>query len=193
MSQRLRLQHYKKDWRRKKMGKNMELVKKEAHIEKLKASLTKTEIARIEEVRQFEALNKGTAGYKVAVENDQVRRSVTKAIRDIQQELWTIENQKNSILRHQTEVTSGVINSELKPGVPLTVDELKTQIKYEEWQNEGTAKDICIALGTLRSFVGHKDVIGKVVLDEGGYDGMVNDIEKSLAQLGFELFTVEAS
>lgn len=175
------------------MGKNMEQVKKQEHLEKLKASLTKTELARIEETRKFETLNKGTAGYKIALENDQIRRSITKAIRDIQQELWVIENQKNSIRRHQTEVTGGVIQTELKPGVLLTKEELETQIKFEEWQNEGTARDVCIALGTLRSFVGHKDLIGRIIMDKEAYDGIINDIEKNLAQLGFDLFTVETS
>jgi hypothetical protein len=169
--------------------KLMTEIKENSDLVEFVKSLTKEELARIKETREFDTIKPNTPTWRVALYNDSLRQQHRLITSTIQKRLWTIDDVQNKILRLEQQLLPGSkITEELKPGVTMTEDELRTLIQHSSWLQEGEVRAIPKSLADLRSIVAHKDVAKNTIISMPDYDAFVERIEKIVKQKGFDLF-----
>lgn len=168
-----------------------EIVKKARENEDLYnfvKSLTKEEINRVKEVREFETIEPHTPTWKIALLCDTIRKNIRKKKSDIHKRMINIQDLTDVINRLKVQLASGLITEEVKTGMKMNEDELKSLIQHHDWTRTGEVNDIPKMLGELRVLVGHKDVLGKVILSQEAFDQLVTDYEMDLKSKGYDLF-----
>ncbi len=156
--------------------------------EKIMKSMNKGDWERLRKQKEFEQVDPKTLGYKVLLEADQVRMTKKATLLLIKQRLHDIKNLNTIAKRKKKEVLSGIIKSELKPGVLMTMDEVKLEIDKTELMAYAHAKDMLSDLAKLRGLVGLTDVGKNIILDEKKYEDIVYETKEILAKEGFKLF-----
>ena len=160
---------------------------KEKALESLRAKLTKEELARIEEQREFLNLDEGTWAYKIALHLDSIRQTLRKFQFDIDKTLWSIKNTQNNINRCQAQLKSGTITEILKDTTLMNEDELRANMEYLKWTQEIEVNEIPKLLGQLRMLVGHQDLKRQTILSSEQFEKYVEDTILKLQGLGFDL------
>ena len=150
--------------------------------------LTKEEKAQIQAQREFEEIAPNSFAWKVAVSNDPLIRKVKNSQRDIEKTLLECKKIRSGILRKKEEVKSKHIISELKDGILMTEDELKSQIRNEEYFIEGNIFNIPIMLGEIRNIVGKHNIIREVIINDAEYEKYTEKIVEEVSKLGYDLF-----
>jgi hypothetical protein len=163
-------------------------IKENDELLKFVHSLNKAEIERIEQIRKFDMLKPKTSRYKVALLCDPLRQQLIKAITTLEKRLFNLDDIANKIKRLQIQLASQRITEQIKDGITMTEDEVKTLIKHHEWLQKGEADAIRLSLADISSIVGHKDYVKKDVMTEEQFNEIVKNAEKQMKHYGFDLF-----
>lgn len=155
-------------------------------------SLSEVEKKQIMQQREFEKIKPGTPAYKIALENDNIYRALLADKINIRKEMIEIQNLLDSIVRHKAELLSGMIKTEIKTGMLMNSDELKTLIRKEEFTLNNTVLDLTPKLWHLRSFVGIELLNHKIGMTEEEYNAFIQEIESELKENGLRLYSLEA-
>ena len=166
----------------------LEDAKENAELVQFIKSLTKEEIKRIRETREFETIKVGTPTYKIAILCDQLRQSLRTTKAHIAKRLWTIDSLSNNIDRLQLQLTTGEITEQMKQGIIMNKEELSSLIQHNRWLKDGEFSAVYALLADLRGLVGHKDLAKKVIMTIEEFDKFVLDIETYLKKYGYNLF-----
>ena len=151
-------------------------------------SLTKEEMLRIKQIREFSDIKPNTITYNIAVLCDQLRQNVRRLKLDIGKRLWNIDDLTNAITRLNTQLLSGVIVETMKNGVVMNENELKSLIKQHEWLRDGEFFALYPRIAELRSNVGHVDVSKRVIMELDAFDKYVEEIAEYVKKYGYDLF-----
>jgi|TARA_Y100000310_G_C20622014_1_gene783890 hypothetical protein len=164
-------------------------AKENAELVKFIASLTKEEIERIKEVREYDLIEPGTPTYKIALMCDSLRQDLQKNRADVAKRLWSIDDMQNNIKRLKIQITTGNITEKLpKSGEPMNEAELKSLITHHEWMKDGEFFYLYKLLGQIRGVVGHRDVGKHIIMTQKAFDDYVLQIAEGLKKYGYNLF-----
>lgn len=152
-----------------------------------KGALTKLEHTKLLEARKLRELKMDTISYKVFLEGDSVKRGLAKNKHDVLNEVKAALDLKNIATRHEISMKSGDY-PELKPGVPMTKEELDAELFAANFKAWATTKDIIPSLIDLRRWVNVKDLENKIIMTEEQYDEFVKETEARLSKVGLKLF-----
>lgn len=150
--------------------------------------LTGEEKLQIEAQRKFNLVDKGTRSYDVLAKIDRIARQVWENKNKVDKTLIELMNFNATMNRDATELESGNITRELKPGLPMSQDELQWNIRLTKNMAETAVFNLPLILADLREVVGYKDVKGDVVISEEEYESYVDYVENEVKKLGYELF-----
>lgn len=161
---------------------------KQEILEKIKADLTPEEAQRIEEIRQYDKLTPGSVSEKIVLALDSLQRQKADCKFKIAQRMFNIQKLKASDARYNKQLITGIITDKFDDKTTMTVEEIKTQLFYNNYTAFGERRQILDILGDLRAIVGSIDLKRRVIITEEEYNDYVNQIEKDLAELGQNLF-----
>lgn len=125
---------------------------------------------------------------KVLLQNDNFRRNRDKLKLMVSEKLIEIMDLKASIKRHNLELASGKIESEIRPGVPMTSEEMDVLIEREKRQCKVSAYDIVLPLNDMMAYVGCKDMAKNVVISKDDYESYVQSVVDKMKELGYDIF-----
>jgi len=162
--------------------------RKEKAMEDIRSTLSKEELERIRQTREFNELRPGTLSYKVALFNDQLRQNRISEETRITQRLLTMRTLQDHVSRMKFQLKDGIITEELKDKVTMTVEELTTQLRREQWLIEGEAVAIIRSLAELRSVVEHKDLAGNIIMFMEEFDNYAEKTIEEIKSHGINLF-----
>jgi hypothetical protein len=163
-------------------------MKENSDLVEFVKSLTKEELARVKETREFDTIKPGSPTWRVALYNDSLRQQHRLITSTIKKRVWAIDDIQNKILRLEEQVKTGKITEELKPGITMTAEEVQTLIQHSRWLQEGEVRSIPKSLAELRSIVSHKDVAKNTILSMQEFDSYVKELEETIKKKGYELF-----
>lgn len=151
-------------------------------------SLTKAEMERIKEVREFETIEKDTPTYNIAVMCDKLRQESRKHKITIERRLMSMAELTNNIRRLEVQLASGNITETMKNNIIMNEQEVKSLIHQNEWMRTGEFYALYTTLAGLRATVGHKDVSGKIIMTIKQFDELVRDVENKVKEFGYDFF-----
>lgn len=163
-------------------------AKENAELIRFVKSLTKEEMIRIKQVREYNEIKVGTPTYKIAILCDAIRSQIRMLRAKITKRLYSIDNLTNNIARLETQLETGKITEILKSNMIMNSFEIKSLIQHNEWLRQGEVDAIPMALADLRALVGHKDVARNIIMDQDVFDKLVLDIEQRLKIKGYNMF-----
>lgn len=166
---------------------NREVIKQNL-MEELRKNLTKAELERIKQMREFGDIKKGSKSWDLGVTVDPLRMQLRKAKSVVEKSLWQMENLKVKSARINEEVDEDKIRDEVKPGVPMNKDEALLEAKYADWLFEGELQSLPLQLWQIRGVVGQVDVSGKVILTEQEFEEYLGYVHDRVKELGCTLF-----
>ena len=163
-------------------------AKENAELMKFIQSLSKEEIERIKQVRDYDLITPGTPTHKIAVLCDSVREDFRQLKSTLSRRLWIIDSLRNNMdrLEHQLEVDR--ITEEMKNGVLMNKAEVKSLIQNNKWTQEGEFHALYKLFGQIRGFVGVRDVARNIIMTQEEFDKYVLDTKDHLIPYGYELF-----
>lgn len=151
-------------------------------------SLTKEEIQRIRDTREFDEVKPGTPTYKIAVLCDSLRQSMRRTLFTIDKRVWSIDDLQNSIRRLEIQLVTHNITETMKNGIVMNESELKSLIQHNKWLKDGEFFALYQLLAELRGVVGHKDVARNVIMTIEQFDAYVLELSEKLKAYGYSLF-----
>ena len=101
---------------------------------------------------------------------------------------FTIENLNHIVKRYDTQIETGKITDEIKPGMLYTIEELSLLKQKSKWHIITSIKDSIPLLWELRLMVGMETITGICVMNREQYDEYVKHYETEIKKLGYELF-----
>lgn len=157
-------------------------------IRKMVETLTKEEMERILQQREYDTIEEGTPTYKIAVMCDTLRQNQRRLKGTISKRIWTISDVANTINRLQMQLDSGTVTEKLKDGVTMSQNELNVLINHNKWAKDGEFYALFPLLAELRALVGHKDVARNVIITQEKFDEYVDFIAAEVEMYGYNLF-----
>lgn len=161
---------------------------KEKLKEEFYKSLSKEEIARIEEQRKFESVKEGTLTFDLALHMDQLRMSLRENKCEIEKMIWNISNMRIHIRKCEDQLTLGNITEMLTDKQTMNEAELKNHIVHQKWLIRKELQSIAKTLLDIRSVVGHTDIKKSVVFSDAQFENYAREVMLKLKELGFDIF-----
>jgi len=163
---------------------------KEKLIKEIQKDLTEEEVSRIKEQREFnEIKDPNSWTWKVAVHLDRLKRQLREINLALDKKLINIEELYNQILRHKAELKSGQIVTKIGDNnLTMTEAELSSYIKKLQWTKHKEVRSVIDFFPDIRGLVGHKDLIGEVIITEKEFDEIAEKTQKRLQEVGSNLF-----
>lgn len=169
--------------------KALQEIKENSDLVQFVKSLTKEEIERIKETREFETIKPLTPTWKVALLNDTVRANIRLCKSKLAKRMMTAHDLQNNIRRLNDQLHGPEIIEEVKPGLKMNKAELASLIQQNQWLLQGEIDAIPRTLAELRGWIAHKDVAKKVVMTVEEYDKYVDEIEAEVErEFGVKIF-----
>lgn len=157
--------------------------------EKLRESLTKEELMRIEQTRKLDAIKRDSPSFHLVLFQDQLKIALRKSQFEIEKILWNVSDIANQLVRARFQLDSKNITEILdKSGTIMNEDELKSHIKYMGWMQRGEVIGISPILMNIRAVVGTHDLDKNSILTEVEFDEYVEKIKTEVQEKGFKLF-----
>lgn len=154
----------------------------------LKELLSKEEYSRLKEQRALDDLKPGTISYRVALENDTVRRQRDELYEQVYNKVADIKNVRSRYNKLKIQIEKGLITDELRPGMTMTKEEVLFEVYKSDKLGWGLSKDLMPIFATLRAIVGSHDLVGNELLPEKTYDSFVLETEGEVAKSGYKIF-----
>ena len=151
-------------------------------------SLTKEELARIKEVREFQTITKDTPTYNIAILCDTLRQNMRRLKLNIDKRIWSIDDINNNVHRLKIQQASGNITETMKGGIVMNDSELTSLIKHNEWLKEGEFYALYPLFGEIRAIAEHRDIAGNIIMKLSEFDEWVLATKEELKNYGFNLF-----
>lgn len=172
-------------------GKEIELekVKQEALEKAIKSgAISKDEYNRLLEQRNFDGFKKGSLTWNIFLAADQLKMQKDQVVSDVDVKVRNLLRAVATRNRYEKELVSKSIVSELKPGMPFSVDELEAEIFANNVHAKSVAGDIAPSLAKLRGFVGLEDLAGKKLITQEEFEDYANEINEIVKKAGFKVF-----
>jgi len=161
---------------------------KEQVLEELRGQLSKDELQRIKQQREFQSISRDTNSFPLGLAVDPLRLQLRKAKSIVEKSLWQIQNLGAKINRIDADIASDNITEELRPGVLMNEEEATLQKKYSEWLIEGELQSLPMELWQMRGVVGQHDMAGNVIISEEEFDAYLSDVKERVKRMGHVLF-----
>jgi len=156
--------------------------------EKIMKSLNDADWDFIKKMKDYEDIPKDSMRAKVFLQNDQLRRQRDRAFIAIDNAIVSIYDSNACISKLEKQNETGEITEELKPGVPMTQDELEVFIKKQKNLAWAISKDVIEHFNTLAGLVGCKDIAKNVIITETEFNEYVEKKRNIFKSLGFNIF-----
>ena len=170
------------------------MTKKLSKAEKVRKevidNLSQEDVNRLKEQQDYGMVDKESdpVGFRIAVANDTLYRQLGVNKMTIGKAMFDLRNLVATKQRLEVELKKGKITRELRPGVPMTKDEIQAELFYLPPQIEATILDMHPVLGKMRGLVGHHKVNREVVLTMEEFNAYVLQLEQDIKKLGYDLF-----
>jgi len=169
--------------------KMLEEAKENSDLITFIKSLTKEEIQRVRDTRDYDEIKPHTPAWRVALYNDSIRSALRLKKSTIRKRILTIHDLTNNITRLKDQLESGKITEEIKTGIRMNEREVESLIRQNSWLRDGEVEAIPRTLAEMRGLVGHKDVARNIVMSKEEFDKYVQDIEDDVkSQFGYVIF-----
>lgn len=158
-------------------------------LEEVRKSASKAELQRIKRVREMDKIDRQSPLWPLGCAVDPMRMQYRKARSVVEKSLWMIQNLKVKAYRLETEIDSGKIRDEVKPGVPMTPEEALLEQKYAEWLIEGELQSLPLALWEMSPMIDQPDVGGTIICPREEFDAYLEHVNDRVRELvGTTLF-----
>jgi hypothetical protein len=154
-------------------------------------SLSKEDLERLQKTRELQDMERGSLSYKIAIENDHVRRQKKEIERELMQSRINIAELRHNIIRLQEQLTSKQITEQLPGGSVMNESELTSFIQKNNLLAMREVDKIPLMLGHLRMIVGTHDYAKNEIYTLPDWESEVKTIAESLDKMGYSIFTHE--
>lgn len=125
---------------------------------------------------------------KVLLANDSGRRQIYQAKLAIRRMLSDIDNVKATLERCKIEMGTEKITTEIKPGVPMTKEELNVYMARQVQIAWATSQDVVVQLNTIQAWIDRKDMARKVIISSEEFENYVKDLKEEFDKRGYDIF-----
>ena len=155
--------------------------------EKVRNSLTDWDLRLFKQMKEYQEVGPETLRGKVFLQTDTVRVQRDECYEQIEEQLIGLLEYTRTIKKHEVELKSGLIKTEIKDGVAMTAEELEITLRREKKTAARIPKHILQQLKVLSSIVGAKDIAKNMILTTEEFDEYYLKIEKEVQSHGYEL------
>lgn len=161
--------------------------RKEAALEVVRQTMSKEELRRVQQMRHFDTIEKGTPSYRIGLAADQLRLMWEQARNEVEKGIFNIKNLRAQQMRVVEQKGGGVVIEEVKEGIPMNNLELDALHAHHEYAIKAERKAIVVGLWQARGIVGQHDLANAVIVSEEDYDAYVENVDVRLRGLGVSI------
>jgi hypothetical protein len=161
--------------------------RREAALEEVRRTMSKEELNRVQQMRHFDSIERGTPSYRIGLAADQLRLMWEQAKNEVAKSVFNIKNLRAQVLRIAEQRAGGVAIEEVKPGVPMNDLELEALQEHHTYAMQVERRAIIVGLWQARGIVGQHDLANNLILSEEDYDAFVESTDVQLRGLGVSI------